>query len=126
MAGVLQVSGAILFESTLSLLGLGPGNATSLGTMLYWAIAWGSVRTGAWWAFVPPTLMLTLIVFGLLLLQSSLNEVFNPRLRRGRAARKKAATEGTAVEEPVEVVAEPQPVGATGFLETPTTGREHR
>jgi peptide/nickel transport system permease protein len=126
MAGVLQVSSAILFESTLSLLGLGPANATSLGTMLYWAIAWGSVRTGAWWAFVPPTLMLTLIVFGLLLLQSSLNEVFNPRLRRGRAARKKAAKQGTAVEEPVEVVTEPEPVGTAGMLETPTTVREHR
>lgn len=113
MAGVLQVSGAILFESTLSLLGLGPGDATSLGTMLYWAIAWGSVRTGAWWAFVPPTLMLTLIVFGLLLLQSSLNEIFNPRLRRGRGARRKAA--------------EPEAVGATGMLETPlAAGTEQR
>jgi peptide/nickel transport system permease protein len=104
MAAVLQVSGAILFESTLSLLGLGPGDATSLGTMLYWAIAWGSVRTGAWWAFVPPTLMLTLIVFSLLLLQSSLNEVFNPRLRRGRAAKKIKA-------------AKTEVVGAAGLLE---------
>jgi peptide/nickel transport system permease protein len=128
MAAVLQVSGAILFESTLSLLGLGPSNATSLGIMLYWAIAWGSVRTGAWWAFVPPTVMLTLIVFGLLLLQSSLNEVFNPRLRRGRAARKKkvGAKGAEAEEEPTEV-AEPEPVGAVGFLETPTSaGTEHR
>jgi peptide/nickel transport system permease protein len=70
--------------------------------------------------------MLTLIVFGLLLLQSSLNEVFNPRLRRGRARKKTAKTEDTpALAEPVEV-AEPAPVGATGFLETPTSGREHR
>jgi hypothetical protein len=38
----------------------------------------------------------------LLLLQSSLNEVFNPRLRRGRAARKKAVKEGTELETPVE------------------------
>jgi peptide/nickel transport system permease protein len=127
MAAVLQVSGAILFESTLSLLGLGPSNATSLGTMLYWAIAWGSVRTGAWWAFVPPTLMLTLIVFGLLLLQSSLNEVFNPRLRRGRAARKKAAEKGTEIEEPIVPTGEVEPVGAAGLLETPvSTGREQR
>jgi peptide/nickel transport system permease protein len=127
MAGVLQVSGAILFESTLSLLGLGPANATSLGTMLYWAIAWGSVRTGAWWAFFPPTIMLTLIVFGLLLLQSSLNEVFNPRLRRGRAAKKKAPEEGTEEEEPQIEAGEPEPVGAAGMLETPVSaGREHR
>ena len=115
MAAVLQVSGAILFESTLSLLGLGPSNATSLGTMLYWAIAWGSVRTGAWWAFVPPTLMLTLIVFGLLLLQSSLNEVFNPRLRKGRARKKLKDGSG------------PGAVGAAGLLETPVSvGTEPR
>jgi peptide/nickel transport system permease protein len=127
MAAVLQVSGAILFESTLSLLGLGPANATSLGTMLYWAIAWGSVRTGAWWAFVPPTLMLTLIVFGLLLLQSSLNEVFNPRLRRGRAAGKKVVDKGPEDEEPDVPAGEVEPVGAAGMLETPvSTGREHR
>jgi peptide/nickel transport system permease protein len=120
MAAVLQISGAILFESTLSLLGLGPGDATSLGTMLYWAIAWGSVRTGAWWAFVPPTLMLTLIVFSLLLLQSSLNEVFNPRLRRGRAARKttKAKPEDEQVEHD-----RPEVVGAAGLLESPASAR---
>ena len=126
MAAVLMVSGAILFESTLSMLGLGPANATSLGTMLYWAIAWGSVRTGAWWAFVPPTLMLTLIVFGLLLLQSSLNEVFNPRLRRGRAAKKATKKEGDG-DEPIEPVEEVQPVGAAGLLEAQVgTGREQR
>ena len=88
MAFVLQVSGAILLESTLSMLGLGPSNAVSLGIMLYWAIAWGSVRTGAWWAFVPPTLMLTTISFSLLLLQSSLDEIFNPRLRRGKTKKR--------------------------------------
>jgi len=127
MAAVLQVSGAILFESTLSLLGLGPANATSLGTMLYWAIAWGSVRTGAWWAFLPPTVMLTLIVFGLLLLQSSLNEVFNPRLRRGRTARKKAVEEGIEIEDADEVLHEVEPVGAGGMIETPVSaGQEHR
>ena len=92
MAFVLQVSGAILLESTLSMLGLGPSNAVSLGIMLYWAIAWGSVRTGAWWAFVPPTLMLTTISFSLLLLQSSLDEIFNPRLRRGKIKKKGAIT----------------------------------
>jgi peptide/nickel transport system permease protein len=42
------------------------------------------LRTGAWWAFVPPTLLLTLVAFALLMLQSSLDEVFNPRLRGGR------------------------------------------
>lgn len=89
MAFVLQMSSAILTEAGLSILGLGPSGAVSLGTMLHWALAWGSVRTGAWWAFLPPTIMLTLIAFSLLLLQSSLDELFNPRLRRGKIRRNK-------------------------------------
>lgn len=93
MAFVLQVSGAIITEAALSLLGLGPsGGVTSIGLMLYWAIAWGAVRTGALWAFIPPTVMLTLIAFSLLLLQSSLNEVFNPRLRKGKKTKAPATT----------------------------------
>lgn len=90
MAFVLQMSGAILAEATISMLGLGASGSVSLGIMLYWALAWGSVRTGAWWAFLPPTLMLTLIAFSFLLVQASLDEVFNPRLRRGRSKRRLA------------------------------------
>lgn len=81
MAFVLQMTQGILQEASLSMLGLGPSNAVSLGIMLHWSLLWESVRTGAWWAFVPPTIMLTLIAFSLFLLQSSLDEVFNPRLR---------------------------------------------
>ena len=82
MAFVLQLSSGILTEATLSMLGLGPSGSVSLGIMLQWALLWESVRTGAWWAFVPPALLLTLIAFSLLLLQSSIDEIFNPRLRR--------------------------------------------
>ena len=125
MAYVLQISSAILFEATLSMLGLGPSGAVSLGIMLYWAIAWGSVRTGAWWAFVPPTVMLTMIAFSFLLLQSSLDEVFNPRLRRGKARKiqPKGPTEGGLPEEP-ELVAEtvPTPIWPAGILEQPVSG----
>jgi peptide/nickel transport system permease protein len=60
--------------------------------MLHWSLAWEAVRTGAWWAFVPPTLLLTLIAFSLLMMQSSLDEVFNPRLRRGSAKLRKRRT----------------------------------
>jgi peptide/nickel transport system permease protein len=82
MAFVLQVSGAILVEASLSMLGLGPNNVVSLGIMLQWALLWESVRTGAWWAFLPPTIFLTVIAFSLLMLQSSVDEIFNPRLRK--------------------------------------------
>ncbi|MBT8225062.1 MAG: ABC transporter permease [Dactylosporangium sp.] len=100
MVFVLQISIAILSEAALSLLGLGPSEGTSLGLMLHWALAWESVRNSAWWAFVPPTIMLTMVAFGFLLLQSSLDEVFNPRLRRdsGRKRRKRIASARTAAE----------------------------
>jgi peptide/nickel transport system permease protein len=125
MAFVLQVSGAILTESALSMLGLGPSSATSLGIMLFWALAWGSIRTGAWWAFLPPTIMLTLVAFSLLLLQSSLDEVFNPRLRRGKAAKRKKNGPG-----PQPLSAEPNDLpiavsgpqsGGAGIAETPVS-----
>jgi peptide/nickel transport system permease protein len=89
MAFVLQVSSAVLAEALLSLLGLGPSDGVSLGIMLHWALAFEAVRTGAWWAFIPPTLFLTLIAFSLLMLQSSMDEVFNPRLRRGSIRRRR-------------------------------------
>lgn len=82
MAFVLQLSSGILQEAALSMLGLGPNRTISLGIMLHWALLWESVRTGAWWAFVPPTVFLTLIAFSLLSLQASVDEIFNPRLRR--------------------------------------------
>lgn len=118
MAFVLQVSGAILFEATLSLLGLGPSGSVSLGVMLYWALTWGSIRTGAWWAFLPPTIMLSIVAFSLLLLQSSLDEVFNPRLRRGRAAKRKPKL-GQPTREPLAATG-PQ-AGGAGVAETPVS-----
>ena len=85
--------------------------------MLYWAIAWGSVRTGAWWAFVPPTVMLTIISFSLLLLQSSLDELFNPRLRRGKINRKKKSA-ASKFEVPAAEGPAPQ-LTASGVVEGP-------
>ena len=107
LAFVLQLATAILAEAGLSLLGLGPSNAVSLGIMLYWALLWESVRTGAWWAFVPPTLLLTVIAFALLMLQSSLNEVFNPRLQRGARRARPGAVLMAATPLPLPIAAPP-------------------
>ncbi len=82
MAFILQLSSAILNEATLSMLGLGPSQTVSLGIMLQWALLWEAVRTGAWWAFLPPVFFLTVISFSLMLMNSGMDEVFNPRLRK--------------------------------------------
>ena len=42
MAWVLQLASAILAESTLSMLGLGPSGTNSLGMQLHWALAFQS------------------------------------------------------------------------------------
>lgn len=122
MAFVLQLAGAILAEAGLSLLGLGPANVVSLGIMLHWALLWESVRTGAWWAFVPPTIMLTVIAFALFMLQSSLDEVFNPRLRRGAPRRRPAVAPvaPAAAPIPVSTPAAPTPSAMSG----PTTATD--
>lgn len=82
MAFVLQLSSGVLNEAGLSLLGLGPSQNISLGKMLQNALQGEALRTGAYWAILPQTVLLSLIAFSLLLLQSSLDELFNPRLRR--------------------------------------------
>jgi peptide/nickel transport system permease protein len=123
MAFVLQVSGAILAEATLSLLGLGPANSVSLGIMLYWALAWGSVRQGAWWAFLPPTIMLSIVAFALLLLQSSLDEVFNPRLRRGKASKRKKVSPAAV---PARLATSSPQTGAAPVLQTPVSAGSKR
>lgn len=82
LAFILQLNTGVLQEATLSMLGLGIDKGISLGIMLQWALLWEAVRKAEWWAFLPPTLFLTLIAFSLLLIQSSIDEIFNPRLRR--------------------------------------------
>lgn len=82
MAFVLQLSSGVLNEAGLSLLGLGPSQSISLGKMLQSALQGEALRTGAYWAILPQTILLSVIAFSLLLLQSSLDEFFNPRLRR--------------------------------------------
>ena len=110
MAWVLQMAGAILAESTLAMLGLGPSGTNSLGNELRWALWYQAVSVGAWWAFLPPTIVLTLISFALLFLQASLDEVFNPRLRRGKKKdlAKAAARRAEAARKLAEQNAEPE------------------
>lgn len=83
MAFTLQLASAVLTEAALSLLGLGPTGTISLGILLQWSLLWEAVRQGVWWTFIPPTFFLAIVSFGLLLLNSSLDELYNPRLQTG-------------------------------------------
>jgi len=83
MAGILQFSGAILSSATLDFIGLGPTTMVSLGNILQKAIAHNALQFGWWWWFIPPGLIITLIITALFFINLGMEEVFNPRLRRG-------------------------------------------
>ena len=83
MAFILQVSSGILSEAQLSLLGLGPKTTVTptLGLMMNWAMSFSAHIGGAWWAYFPVILTITLISFSLNLMNTGLDQVFNPTLR---------------------------------------------
>lgn len=78
----IQVAFGIIQEATLSMLGLGPFNVVTLGKMLQWATMYEAMSAGAWWAFVPPIFLVSLISFSLKYINSGMDEVFNPKLRK--------------------------------------------
>jgi peptide/nickel transport system permease protein len=81
MAFILQVASGILSEASLSMLGLGPQNVASLGLMMNWAMNFSALPVGAWWAFLPVVLVIALISFSLNLMNSGLDQIFNPQIR---------------------------------------------
>ena len=98
---------AILGEAGLSFLGLGATGSFTWGTMLYYAQNGLALRLGAWWWFVPPGLCIAVFGAALAMINFSIDEVINPRLRsQTRAARKRwQAPEASPAEAPVEVAA---------------------
>lgn len=72
---------AILTEAGLAFLGLGNTDAASWGSMLYFAQNGQALALDAWWWFVPPGLCIALVGAGLSLINFSIDEVINPRLR---------------------------------------------
>ncbi|MBN1584455.1 MAG: ABC transporter permease [Anaerolineae bacterium] len=83
MALILQISSAILAEAGLSILGLGPKTTTTptLGLMLNWAFIYQAQVLGKWWAYLPVIIVIALISFSLNLMNTGLDQVFNPTLR---------------------------------------------
>jgi ABC-type dipeptide/oligopeptide/nickel transport system ATPase component/ABC-type dipeptide/oligopeptide/nickel transport system permease subunit len=78
---VFSVIYAILSEAGLSFLGLGASNSSTLGTMLYYAQNSFALQRQAWWWFVPPGLIIALFGCGLALINFSIDEIINPKLR---------------------------------------------
>jgi len=83
MALILQMSSAILAEAGLSILGLGPRttDVPTLGLMMNWGMIYQAHILGKWWAYFPVILVIALISFSMNLMNTGLDQVFNPALR---------------------------------------------
>ena len=80
----LTVPVVILYEATLSFLGLGdPANA-SWGKMLDNAFESGAITIEAWWYFVPPGLGILFVALSFTLIGTALEEILDPRLKDRR------------------------------------------
>jgi peptide/nickel transport system permease protein len=73
---------AIGAEVGLEFLGLGNISKVSWGSILYWARNTAALPRGAWWVFLPAGLCVALTGFALSMINFSLDEITNPRLRK--------------------------------------------
>jgi peptide/nickel transport system permease protein len=79
---------AIGTSVALAFIGLADLSSWSLGTMLYWAENQQALELGAWWWFAPPGIAVALMGASLVLLNTGIDELGNPRLRdASRASR---------------------------------------
>jgi peptide/nickel transport system permease protein len=78
---VLTIAVAIFDETALSFLGLGDPSTISLGRMIENAFERAAISTGAWWAIVPPGVVVTLLILACSLVGGALEDALNPRLR---------------------------------------------
>jgi peptide/nickel transport system permease protein len=87
---------AILTSASLAFLGLGDLSAWSWGTMLYWAQNAEAFTIGAWWWYAPPGICIALVGTALGLLNFSIDETLNPKLRqeRGQARSRRLGRKG--------------------------------
>jgi peptide/nickel transport system permease protein len=83
MAFILQISFGILQEAGLSIIGLGPRTTEvpTLGLMMNWALIYQAPILGKWWAFFPVVVTIALITFSMNLMNTGLDQIFNPALR---------------------------------------------
>ena len=72
---------AVLAESGLSIIGLGPQRQMTLGMMIYWALSYSAIFQNLWWWWLAPVVTLIVLFLALYLIHIGLDEVSNPRLR---------------------------------------------
>lgn len=74
--------GAMLAETGLRVIGLGPGEIPSLGLLLNWAMGFGAFAQGYYHMVLAPAAFLILVFISFNLINVGVEEMFNPRLKK--------------------------------------------
>lgn len=77
----LAVPGAIVYESSVSLLGLGDATIVSWGQILHDALGSGAVLSGLWWWVVPPGLLIAVMGMTFAFLGFAMDKILHPKLK---------------------------------------------
>lgn len=77
----LYVPSAIVYESTISLLGLGDSTIVTWGQILHDALNGGAVLNGQWWWVIPPGLAIALMGMTFAFLGFAMDTILHPKLR---------------------------------------------
>lgn len=77
----LAVPGAIVYEATVSLLGLGDATIVTWGQILHDALGGGAVLNGFWWWVVPPGLLIAIMGMTFAFLGFAMDKILHPKLR---------------------------------------------
>lgn len=77
----LRVPMAIVYEASISLLGLGDASIVTWGQILHDAMNNGAVLKGLWWWVVPPGLIIALMGMTFAFLGFSMDKILNPKLK---------------------------------------------
>jgi len=80
VSGTLTVASAILYETTLTFLGLGNPTDVSWGAMINQAFNQGAISSGAWWYVLPPGVAIVIVVLGFTLVGRAVENILNPRM----------------------------------------------
>ena len=74
-------AGAVVYEATVSLLGLGDTRIVTWGQILHDALVGGAVLSGLWWWVVPAGLLIALVGMTFAFVGFAMDKILHPKLR---------------------------------------------
>jgi peptide/nickel transport system permease protein len=77
----LTVPRAIVYESTISLLGLGDATIVTWGQILHDGFTGGAMIKGLWWWIIPPGLAIAMVSMSFAFIGFAMDTILNPKLR---------------------------------------------